>query len=156
MMKDSDTRAFLTLLSAGLWEEEAQLSQYKEIDYSAIMKMAEEQSVVGLVSAGLEHVKDVKVPKVWTLQFVGNTLQIEQRNKAMNGFLAELIENLRRNGVYAILVKGQGLAQCYQRPLWRIAGDVDLLLSEDNYHKAQNYLSTIASHISEENPSINI
>jgi len=54
--------------------------------------------------------------------------------------------------VYAILVKGQGLAQCYQRPLWRIAGDVDLLLSEDNYHKAQSYLSTIASHTSEENP----
>ncbi len=152
MIQDPDTRAFLTLLKAGLWEEEPRLPEYKSIDYSAIMKMAEEQSVVGLITAGLEQVKEVEVPYEWKLQFIGNTIQIEQRNNAMDGFLAELIEYLRRNGVYAILVKGQGLAQCYQRPRWRIAGDVDLLLNEDNYLKAQSLLSTLSSHTSEENP----
>lgn len=53
----------------------------------------------------------------------------------MNVYVAELVELLRKNDVYAILVKGQGVAQCYERPLWRASGDVDLLLNEENYEK---------------------
>lgn len=76
---------------------------------------------------------------------------IEQRNKEMNAFVAELIERLRKEDVYAILVKGQGIAQCYEKPLWRSCGDVDLFLSEDNYRKAVQVLRPIASSIDEEN-----
>ena len=95
-------------------------------------RLAEEQSVVGLVAAGIEHVKDVKVPKEMALQFAGQTLQLEQHNQLMNVFVAELIERLRKKDVYCLLVKGQGVAQCYERPLWRCAGDIDLLLSDNN------------------------
>ena len=123
---DNNQKVFFELLRAGLWEKDARLSQYKEIDYSVILKLAEEQSVVGLVAAGLEHVVDVKVPQQWALQFAGQTIQLEQRNKAMNAFIAKLIEKLRYNNVYTLLVKGQGIAQCYERPLWRASGDVDL------------------------------
>ena len=49
-------------MRAGLWEKEARLSQFGEVDYEEIMGLAEEQSVDGLVTAGLEHVTDVKVP----------------------------------------------------------------------------------------------
>lgn len=59
---------------------------------------AYEQSVTGLVTAGLERVRDVVVPKDWTLQFIGSTLQIEQRNKAMNAFVAQLIAKMRAAG----------------------------------------------------------
>jgi hypothetical protein len=58
----------------------------------------------------------------------------------MNAFIAELIEKLRKEDIYAILVKGQGIAQCYEKPLWRSSGDVDLLLSKDNYEKAKAFL----------------
>lgn len=71
--------------------------------------------------------------------------------KAMNAFVASLIERLRAEDVYTILVKGQGIAQCYERPLWRACGDVDLFLSEDNYKKALQILSTLATSIEEEN-----
>lgn len=71
---------------------------------------------------------DVKVSQEWSLQFIGQTLQIEQRNKAMNAFVARLFEKLRENDIYALLVKGQGIAQCYERPLWRASGDVDLFV----------------------------
>ena len=103
---------FFELLRAGLWKKEARLSQYKDIDYSAIMKLAEEQFVVGLITAGLEYVSDVKVPKEVLLQFIGSTLQIEQQNKAMNEFVAWIIDLLRKQDVYSLLVKGQGIAQC--------------------------------------------
>lgn len=144
-------QAFFTLLRAGLWEKEALLSSTETPDYSAIYNLAEEQSVVGLITAGLEQVKDVKVPQEVLLQFIGAALQIEQRNKLMNEFVAKLIEKLRSEDVYTLLVKGQGIAQCYEKPLWRASGDVDLFLSDNNYRKAFQILSKIASSIDEEN-----
>ena len=150
MHTDKNIQVFFELLRAGLWEKEARLAQYKDIDYAAIMRMAEEQSVVGLITAGLEQVKDVKVPQEWTLQFIGATLQIEQKNKAMNEFVAKLIELLRKNDVYTLLVKGQGIAQCYERPLWRASGDVDLLLSDTNYEKAKKVLIPLAQSVESE------
>ena len=150
MYLNTNQQAFFELLRAGLWEKEAQLSRYKDIDYSAIMQLAEEQSVVGLVTAGLEHIEDVKVPKEVLLQFIGSTLQIEQQNKAMNTYVAKLIDQLRKDDIYAILVKGQGIAQCYERPLWRASGDVDLLLSDTNYDKAKKLLLPLAVNVEDE------
>lgn len=150
MRIDENRKAFFELLKAGLWGKEARFSQYNDIDYSAIMMMAEEQSVVGLITAGLERVSDVKVPKEIVLQFIGSTLQIEQQNKAMDEFVAHLIEKLRKEDVYAVLVKGQGIAQCYERPLWRSSGDVDLLLSDSNYEKAKKILLPLATNVETE------
>lgn len=148
---DSNTLAFCELVRAGLWNKQALLSQFANVDYSYLLSIAEEQSVIGLVTAGLDKVADVKVPQVDVLQFIGSSLQIEQRNLAMNQFVADLIDKLRKADIYAILVKGQGIAQCYEKPLWRSSGDVDLLLSEENYRKANMLLSSIAFSVDEEN-----
>lgn len=150
MHTDSNQEAFFELVRAGLWEKEARLSEFKNVDYAAILQMAEEQSVVGLVTAGLEHVNDVKVPQEELLQYIGSTLQIEQQNKDMNMFLAKLIEKLRKEDVYTILVKGQGIAQCYEKPLWRASGDIDLLLSDWNYEKTKNVLLPLAVEVESE------
>lgn len=147
---DKNLQVFFELLKAGLWEKEVRLAGYGDIDYAAVMKMAEEQSVVGLVTAGFEQVKDVTIPKEWTLQFIGSTLQIEQRNKAMNEFVAKLISLLRKRDIYTLLVKGQGIAQCYEKPLWRASGDVDLFLSDTNYEKAKKELIPLASNVEKE------
>ena len=141
---------FFALLRAGLWEKDVEIPEYGTTNFSEIMRLAEEQSVVGLITAGLEHVKDVKVPQEWVLQLVGSTLHIEERNKAMNAFIEWLIEKLRQQGVYSLLVKGQGIAQCYERPLWRACGDVDLLLSTDNYNAAKHVLVPMAISVEEE------
>ncbi len=47
---------------------------------------------------------------------------------------------LHKADIYAILVKGQGIAQSYEKPLWRACGDVDLFLSDENYQKAKELL----------------
>ena len=137
--------AFISLVRAGLWEKDVQLLRYGKIDYVKLLNIAEEQAVLGLVNVGLEHVSDVKVPQERVLQFIGNTLQIEQQNKAMNVFIAKLIAQMRKAGIYTLLVKGQGIAQCYEKPLWRTSGDVDLLLSDSNYQKAKEFLLPLSS-----------
>lgn len=135
------------LLRAGLWEQDVRLSAFNSIDYKQVFRLAREQSVVGLVAAGLEHVIDVKVPKKDMIYFAGCALQIEQKNRMMNDYIAELITQLRDAGINALLVKGQGIAQCYNRPLWRMCGDVDLLLDQVNYEKAKQLLLPLAANV---------
>ena len=149
-MNNQDT--FFALVRAGLWEKEVLLSAFGEIDFSEVYRLAQEQAVSGLVAAGLEHVADTKIPQEIALTFAGETLQIEQRNTAMNYFIGVIVDKMRVAGIYTLLVKGQGIAQCYERPLWRACGDVDFFLSEDNYKKAKSYLTPLASHIEDENP----
>ncbi len=149
-MTDNKQQAFFELVRAGLWEKDAQLLPFKDIDYNAVLDLAQEQSVVGLVAAGIEHVVDTKIPKENVFAFAGTAVQFEQVNKAMNNFVWELIDKLRKADIYTILVKGQGIAQCYERPLWRACGDVDLFLSDGNYQKAFKYLLPLSSSHDEE------
>lgn len=90
------------------------------------------------------------VPQGVKLQLVGTTLQLEQRNRAMNQFIADLVKGMRNAGIYTLLVKGQGIAQGYARPLWRSCGDVDFFLSEDNYTKAAAYLQQLSTSVEKE------
>ena len=146
-MEKSDVDVFFALLRAGLWGEKAQLIKFGNIDYSEVMRLAEEQSVVGLVTAGLEQVYAINVPQEDLLQFIGQALQLEQQSKEMNLFVKKLVQNLRNAGIYTLLLKGQGVAQCYKKPLYRTCGDVDLFLSEDNYGKAKDFLIPRASEV---------
>ena len=124
------------------------------MDWEKVYQLAQEQSVQGIVLSGLEELKakgiELSIPKVLLLQWIGEVQVIEQRNKEMNAFIAELIEKLRKNDIYALLVKGQGIAQCYEKPLWRSSGDIDLLLSVSNYDKAKDVLLPLATDVETE------
>lgn len=123
---------------------------FEGVDYALVNRLAQEQSVVGLVAAGLEHVQDVKILQSVAFSIATATLQIEHRNKAMNEFVAKLMRQLRDAGVNALLVKGQGIAQCYERPLWRSAGDVDLMMSAEDYECAKKLLMPLTSVVEQE------
>lgn len=94
MGKDNSIVAFFALVRAGLWEKDVCLSQFGDVDYNEMLRLSNEQSVVGLVAAGLEHVTDIIVPKGIVLKYVGNTLQLERQNKEMNGFIGMLVEKM--------------------------------------------------------------
>lgn len=162
-MRDSIVDVFFALLRAGLFPvhgEEVMVNDSfpKDVDWGEVYQLAVEQSVLGLVLQGIEAVQgswlkvngSPLVPQMLLLQWIGEVQMIEQRNKEMNDFVAKLIEKLRKRDVYALLVKGQGIAQCYEKPLWRACGDVDLLLSGDNYDKAKSLLMPLASEIETE------
>lgn len=148
--KYNTEKAFFALVRAGLWEKEARLSPHGEIDFAELFRLAEEQSVVGLVAAGIEHIVDKKPQKKDVLQFIGRTVQLEQRNRAMNYFISVMVEKMRKAGIYTVLVKGQGVGQCYERPLWRSCGDVDLFFDAENYERAKAYLIPLATSVESE------
>ena len=158
MNTNKNQEVFFELIIAGLWNKEVRLSQYGDIDFNEIYRLAQEQSVVGLLAAGLEMVQgewlkvhgSSPIPQTMTLTIAGEVLQLEQRNRAMNQFVARLVGDMRKAGIYTLLVKGQAVAQCYEKPLWRACGDVDFFLSDDNYEKAKAYLIPMASEVETE------
>lgn len=147
---NNNQKAFFELLKGGLWNKEVRLAGYTDVDCSALLDLATEQSVIGLITAGIERVTDVKLPRIDVLQFIGQTQYIEQQNKDMNAFVAELFGQLHEAGINAVLVKGQGVAQCYEQPMWRTSGDVDLLLNEVDYEKAKALLLPQATDVEPE------
>lgn len=145
---------FFEILKAGLWETNIQLAPYGKVDYEALIRIAREQSVVGLIAAGLEHVTDMKVPQEIALTIAGEVLQLEQRNVAMNQLISNLIGQMRGSDIYTLIVKGQGIAQCYERPLWRASGDVDFYMSEVNFIKAREFFRPLVNSITPDDDKI--
>ena len=158
MRRDENIEAFFALVRAGLWPNdnpnENHNLNFDGVNWGEVYRLAEEQSVIGLIADGIDRFKNqapgFKIPQEWALQFIGAALQLEQQNKGMNTFIAKLVEDLRNAGIYTLLVKGQGLAQGYEKPLWRSCGDVDLLLSDDNYQKAKEFLLPKATFVENE------
>lgn len=155
-MSTNNQELFYKLVRAGLWADTSvhdsrfTVHDFEQVDWDEVYQLAEEQSVIGVVLSGIEH-SNVKPPQELLLQWIGNVQILEQQNKAMNAFVAELIEKLKNADIFALLVKGQGVAQCYEKPLWRCSGDIDLLLSNDNYKKAKSTLIPIADEVANEN-----
>ena len=149
-MRKKTVEIFLEMLRSGLWEKEARLSQFGEVDFEEIRDLAKQQSVVGLVTAAFDHIEDYKVPKRDVLNFFQHVYVLEKRNQDMNSFIEDLWHRLAENGIEAVLVKGQGIATCYERPLWRESGDVDILLMPENFDKANEVFRPLASSFSKE------
>ena len=42
---------------------------------------------------------------------------LEMRNKSMNDFIVMLFKLLQEKSISALLVKGQGIAQCYEKAI---------------------------------------
>ena len=143
----SASDVLFAFLRSGLWEQGVRIGEFGPVDWGAVYRLADEQAVVGLVAAGLEHVEDVKVGKLDALPFFQEVVSLEGRNGAMNAFVAQTVEQMRAAGIRPLLVKGQGIAQCYERPLWRVSGDVDFLLDGADYERAKALLAPLASSV---------
>lgn len=165
MAQDNNIKTFLALLRAGLWGRTNDNENFVDglaVNWAEVFRLAEEQSVVGLVTAGVEKlpagtfftesnsnqrcsVPFQGIPLTEKLTLLGKCQLIEQHNIAQNHFIGVLIQKLNAAGIKAVLVKGQGIAQCYTKPLWRSSGDVDLFFDAENYRKAVALLKPLAS-----------
>lgn len=154
-MKSNSTEVFFLLTRAGLYGRTEGIEDFmpEGVDWAEVYRLAKEQKVLGLVAGGIETIRTEwlkthdtpLMPRQWVVDFAHPTLQLEQRNQNMNRFIEQLFGRLQKNGIHALLLKGQGVAQCYQDPFRRAIGDVDLLLSEEDYWKAKDYLRQFAS-----------
>lgn len=150
---DPNLAAFYALLRGGLWGTEARLAEFGEVDFTQVYEIAKAQTVVGLIAAGLEKMVDSTITRQDARSYIHHVLKVEGLNRAMNKLIGQLVTYLHENEVEVLLVKGQGLAQCYDRPLWRSVGDVDFMVDPTHYEKAVQALKRIATSSDNERDS---
>ena len=132
-------------MASGLWERpccsegDSGISATKDnVDWDAVFALARNQAISGLLAAGLESlhnaagsIAEISVEQKKAL--ARHIASVERLNTRMDGFLEKLYAYLLKEGLTPVLLKGQGLAQCYLKPMQRAMGDIDILLDGDDY-----------------------
>lgn len=151
-MMDITQRQFLALVRSGLWGGMPEPNLFKgNVDWAVLIELAKQQTVVGLLTDVVVKLpENLKPPKPLYFSLVMMTGKIEQENKRMNGFAEFLQGKLAMQGVHTLLLKGQGVAQCYRSPLYRQSGDIDLfIIDKEQYRVAKKYLAGFAKDYGE-------
>ena len=146
-------KEFLELLKAGLWGSQPDLTVFgKDTDWTAVYQLAKEQTVIGVITDGLSALpKEYHGARPTMMQFFARTMNLEDENRKMNGFVPQLMTQLERKGVHSMLLKGAGVATCYRQPLHRVVGDIDLLVMDaEEYQKARTLMLMIAKEVENE------
>lgn len=131
-------KQFLELLRAGLWGGCPDVTLFQgEVNWKAIFKIAREQAVQVLVADGMEALPEHLAPKKETIYKVAirrttNSLAYKVQKSLIN----RITTLFNEEGIPSILLKGQGVAQNYQKPESRMCGDIDIYVGMDNFHKA--------------------
>ena len=131
-------KQFLELLRAGLWGGCPDVTLFQgEVNWKAIFKIAREQAVQVLVADGLEALPEHLAPRKDTIYKIAirrttNSLAYKVQKSLIN----RITTLFNEEGIPSILLKGQGVAQNYQKPESRMCGDIDIYVGMDNFHKA--------------------
>ena len=139
---DLTTRALLDLLKAGVRGIPPDESLFASgVDWGALYNLATEQAVVPWIVDGVEMLPEALKPGIDDIEpFLADTMSTEINNSRMDKFVAGAFSRLAKEGIQAVLVKGQGLARVYPDPSHRSSGDVDILLLPEEYDKARELL----------------
>ena len=136
---------FIELLRAGLWGEKADESLFRSgVDWKEVLKIARQQTVQCIICDSIGTLTcEPAPPKEMLHRLIMDRTRNMQMHAVMNKTIRKVTEELDRNGVPSILLKGQGVAQNYRHPESRSCGDIDLYVGEKNYHKACKVISSI-------------
>lgn len=146
-------KQFFSLLRSGLWGTEADASLFDaSTDWMALFQIAKSQSTLALVYDGILTLpRELRPERRLFLQWSNIVAQIEEENDHLNDRLHEVFRIFQDAGLSPVLLKGQGVAQCYRQPEHRQCGDIDVFIGKRDYEKANALLRKEATGEHNEN-----
>jgi len=121
---------FFELIQLALGERNSLSHNPTEEEWQEAYLMAEKQALTGILFSAVEKLncdnKAAMPPMELFYQWIGDALQIENRNKEVDYAAAQLTRIFKGGGMRSCVLKGQGIAQLYPEPERRQSGDVDL------------------------------
>ena len=142
MILSYSEKQFLDLVKLSLNDIPVPESLMDEIDWDEIYAHAKNQAVVGIVFDAIKKLPQTKKPQLGLfLKWFGQTKSISNLNYVANQGIKEVVGKYRQEGLDAVLLKGQGLAQYYPNPTQRQPGDIDLYFF-DRYNDANKTAAT--------------
>lgn len=118
---------FLKILKNGLYDK----NEPADFDLSDIVPQAKTHICVPLIYIGAKNI-GCDLPDEWKNHVTVSTLR-NQRNLQVQ---KSVVDKLREHGISSAVLKGSTVAANYRVPMLRVLGDVDVLVSEENYDKA--------------------
>ena len=130
---------FLLAVLLGLWKDVPECVQRIRVeidkltvswktDWSSAIKLAEFQSVTGLLFSGMSQMGVVNENEKYALyNHIGPLIM---NNSLINHTLLAVITELNRNALPYCLLKGQGIGAYYNEPEIRVGGDIDLYVGK--------------------------
>lgn len=132
--------ALLVLLRLGLWgkQDEENLTALSEVQWNQLFRAAQAQTIDGIVFDGIHLLPSALVPpRKLLLKWTVRIDQIERQNQRMSALMNEQLVFLKAHNIHPILLKGHGVAACYDHPNHRVSGDVDWYFNhKEDYQKA--------------------
>ena len=121
--------AFFELLRIALGTQEKMTVALNDAEWKDVAQMAVKQSVLGILFTAVETLPEEQRPYndlyIDMYKWVDT---IEQRNEHMNKLTASVSNRFRKDGFPNCILKGQGVALLYPKPLRRHSGDIDIWL----------------------------
>lgn len=149
-------RQLFALLRSALWNEVPEREPFAgTVDWEALHKLAFQQTVVGLVTDGINRLPAEILPADEPERldpFLGDMMATARRNAQLDAFIPKLFHALR--DIPVVLIKGQSLAVDYPDPARRQPGDIDLLLMPSSYEAAKAVLLPKATKVLEEEMAV--
>ncbi|WP_418551237.1 nucleotidyltransferase family protein [Prevotella sp.] len=122
--------ALLLLVRAGLWgqmSEDVSAFCLSDVEWNGVYRLSRQHTVTALAFHGLSLLPEDKFPpQALLIKWAAESDAVERRNIKMNGVIEQLYNIYREKGLSPVLQKGQGIATCYESPLQRECGDIDL------------------------------
>ncbi|MCR5060093.1 MAG: nucleotidyltransferase family protein [Saccharofermentans sp.] len=150
---DQTCQVLIDLLKKSLWGTE--LPDYttlvEPVDWTAVFTEAKNQSVASLAYPAIPD----DVPQDLRDKWESYSDKLRVRYHHVLAAQDELLDLLSRNNIPAVILKGAAAAVYYPSPSRRSMGDIDLLVPQDLYDKAEELLKTsgyIMVHDRSENP----
>ena len=102
------------------------------IEWNYLFNEAQRQAIAGILACGIEQLpKEQQPPQMLLLQWIGLTLQIEQRNALTTKVCGEVVSQMEKDGLWCCVLKGQANHRYYPEGMAnrRNCGDVDVWTS---------------------------
>ena len=135
--------AFFELLRIALGTQEKMTVALNDAEWKDVAQMAVKQSVLGILFTAVETLPEEQRPYndlyIDMYKWVDT---IEQRNEHMNKLTASVSNRFRKDGFPNCILKGQGVALLYPKPLRRHSGDIDIWLKGER-KDIYKYVKTI-------------
>ena len=125
-------------LRTALWG--APLTLPEEIDFDALLALAEAHMIHGIVGEGLGALAEDALPESTLQALQDKALLILRHSEALTDAQCALLCYLESAHIKAAILKGDGVARLYPTPDLRVSGDIDILLAAENLPTVETHL----------------
>ena len=140
---DSRTVAFFALLRSGLYErplskeEQAVIVALQPGDWTALVQLARQQTVTGLLYRAINHLpQNTALSGDIVLDLMAYAGGLERENRRKTAVMEALLAEYTQAGLHPVVMKGATVAAYYVIPELRYSGDIDLYFAPEEFERA--------------------